>query len=316
MIIIPNDEIDVHIDMGNLNQAIALLLGCLLISISALCLKTCPLTPNAARHRHHCMNNVMNTGTSARQCATTDSSAEDIDRIILESELILSRTNGNEVFTTEELDSLCDSFRHLANLSKVELDYQQLTDFAQRVIHLSFKQSFSRTEEAAKDLGQIIGRPGTDAFRSMFHRVLADGGWDNALEYASTRFQSSSGKDIINAMPQSSSSSIDTTRKHKKPWVVLVTGLNGIRKTTSIHAPWFRTVLYEALSAQLIHTDVTIDDLPVGNNSFFRQLDFLVATVANAEFKRLYSLRDVKSYAMLKNAIFARYRNLAEICGR
>ncbi len=51
--------------------------------------------------------------------------------------------------------------------------------------------------------------------------------------------------------------------------------------------------------------------LPTGSNCFFRQLDYVVATLANDEFKALYELRDehVAAYAELKDAIFSR-------CGR
>ena len=39
-----------------------------------------------------------------------------------------------------------------------------------------------------------------------------------------------------------------TTLSHvKKPWVVLVTGVNGIRKTTSVYQPWFKKALAAAL---------------------------------------------------------------------
>jgi len=241
-----------------------------------------------------------------------DSSTGVNNSIMLESESILGRTNRNEVFTVDELVSLQNSFRNLASLANLELDYEQLTHFAKRVVHLSFKQSFSRTEEAARDLRMILPMPGTNPFKQMFHRVLTDGGWDRALQYASARSQQLSSE----GWTTTSQSSLEAVAMKYKPWAVLVTGLNGIRKTTSINAPWFKTILYEALSAQLVHTDITIDDLPIGSNSFFRQLDFIVATVANSEFKRLYGLQDVNSYATLKNAIFARYRNLAEICGK
>jgi len=240
-----------------------------------------------------------------------DSSTGVNNSIMLESESILGRTNRNEVFTVDELVSLQNSFRNLASLANLELDYEQLTHFAKRVVHLSFKQSFRRTEEAARDLRMILPMPGTNPFKQMFHRVLTDGGWDRAFQYASARSQQLSSE----MWTTTSQLSLEAAPMKYKPWAVLVTGLNGIRKTTSINAPWFRTILYEALSAQLVHTDITIDDLPIGSNSFFRQLDFIVATVANSEFKRLYGLQDVNSYATLKNAIFARYRNLAEICG-
>ena len=56
-------------------------------------------------------------------------------------------------------------------------------------------------------------------------------------------------------------------------------------------------------------------ELPNGSNSFFRQLDYMVATVSNEEFQALYRIEDTALYAKLKDAIFSRYRTFAEIIG-
>jgi hypothetical protein len=139
---------------------------------------------------------------------------------------------------------------------------------------------------------------------------------------------------------------------------VLVTGLNGIRKTSSIYQPWFAAVLAEALTLSRAGAvtgadtgadacsseSVSVDDMPSGNNSFFRQLDFIVATLANNDFRTLYEthppihspinphphsphqhqqqdqdqnqyLDVVTSYARTKDAIFARHRKAAEVVG-
>ena len=66
----------------------------------------------------------------------------------------------------------------------------------------------------------------------MFLRVLSEGNWEKAKVYAKR-------KALKN--PQKSG------EQQKKPWVVLVTGLNGIRKTSSINSSWFQQVLFEAL---------------------------------------------------------------------
>ena len=100
-----------------------------------------------------------------------------------------------------------------------------------------------------------------------------------------------------------------------KPWVVVVCGLNGIRKTTSIYQPWFQDLLRNALSSQYCGE---VEDLPTGKNSFFRQLDFMIATVACEDFRELYAkvgLIDVAEYSKIIDAIFARYRTLAEMVG-
>ena len=108
--------------------------------------------------------------------------------------------------------------------------------------------------------------------------------------------------------------------KNKKPWVVLVTGLNGIRKTTSIYQKFFKKLLSEAIVTPTTTTTtiVNIDDLPDGNNSFFRQLDYMLATLANNEFEKLYtdfSDKPVADYSKQKASIFKRYRMLAEMLG-
>lgn len=104
------------------------------------------------------------------------------------------------------------------------------------------------------------------------------------------------------------------------PWVVLVTGLNGIRKTTSVHQPWFKQALANALGGNAMPYAGTTETLPTGTNSFFRQLDYMIATVANEEFRSLYlqtagEAGDLAVYSEIKAGIFARYRTLAEMIG-
>jgi hypothetical protein len=106
---------------------------------------------------------------------------------------------------------------------------------------------------------------------------------------------------------------------------------SGIRKTTSMYQAWFPRLLHEALvhpSSGNVAT-MTEDILPTGFNSFFRQLDHMIATLCNEEFTNLYALtRDmwqesteeptsdiVKAYSDLKAAIFTRYRTLSELLG-
>ncbi len=83
---------------------------------------------------------------------------------------------------------------------------------------------------------------------------------------------------------------------------VLVTGLNGIRKTTTINSLHFATLLQSALKET--KSDVP-SALPTGANSFYRQLDYMIATIANSEFMNLYS-NGGEHYIEYKNAIFSR----------
>jgi hypothetical protein len=92
---------------------------------------------------------------------------------------------------------------------------------------------------------------------------------------------------------------------------VLVTGVNGIRKTTSVYQAWFK----HALALALDDFDGDEEDLPGGGDSFFRQLDFMIATVANERFRALYAESDRGAYSKAKQDIFASFRCAAEMLG-
>ena len=97
-----------------------------------------------------------------------------------------------------------------------------------------------------------------------------------------------------------------------QPWLVLITGLNGIRKTTCLAQPWFSLLLS---SSFLTSTSYSPDDLPAASNSFFRQLDHILATVVNKEFHSLYQSMDYTNYKKIKETIYLKYRLFAEIFG-
>eukprot|EP00808_Paulinella_micropora_P006020 g11364.t1 len=139
-------------------------------------------------------------------------------------------------------------------------------------------------------------------------RVLEGGGWTRALHFAQQQQPS------------------------YRPWVVLVCGLNGVRKTTATYQSWFPELLARSLrppasSASSSQLQLPRSELPCGNNSFFRQLDYVIATAANQEFKTLYELvpvmrqelgdheKEVSIYSAIKSSIFSRYRTLAELFG-
>ena len=215
---------------------------------------------------------------------------------LLEAERLelVQRTKNNVPFNTDELDSIIKSFRNIVPAG-AQLDESRLKEFIEKYAHMTHKV-WEKTDEAAKILCTILNDPSDPTFQAMFQRVLNEGGYSTALQHARTQRK---------------------TKKLSKPWVVLVTGLNGIRKTTAMQQPWFETVLHEALASQLKDMDETVDmgDLPTAKNSFFRQLDFMVATIANEEFRKLYKMKEVGIYAKHKDAVFARYRTMAEILG-
>eukprot|EP00607_Mallomonas_marina_P004399 CAMPEP_0182436910 /NCGR_PEP_ID=MMETSP1167-20130531/84369_1 /TAXON_ID=2988 /ORGANISM="Mallomonas Sp, Strain CCMP3275" /LENGTH=431 /DNA_ID=CAMNT_0024629591 /DNA_START=1 /DNA_END=1296 /DNA_ORIENTATION=+ len=165
-------------------------------------------------------------------------------------------------------------------------------------------KDWSATEKSADKLAELIGGPDDILFRHTFHRVLGDGNWEGALQ---------------SIMPnEAEQTEVNPTKRAKynkssaKPWVVLITGLNGIRKSTSVYQPWFKEVLHQALGDDF---NGSIEELPSGNDSFFRQLDFMIATLANEEFRKLYGITDLIEYSRAKAEIFVRYRTLAEMLG-
>jgi hypothetical protein len=107
-----------------------------------------------------------------------------------------------------------------------------------------------------------------------------------------------------------------------------------------MYQPWFKDVLGEAISGPTSTNVGRVDSeppkvvLPDGTNSFFRQLDHMIATLCNEEFSRLYAYsRDlttivangsqrlppskdtIRLYSDLKAAIFTRYRTVSELLG-
>jgi len=194
----------------------------------------------------------------------------------------------HEPFTSLEIES---SVQSLQNFFDSELDWQEYRELLARSAHLTHKD-WTKTENAAETLSHILARLKRPFFRRVFRRVLEDGHWDAAVKAAERR-------------PLS-----------EKPWVVLVTGVNAIRKTTAIYQPWFREILHQALIGEYHSSAPAKHELPFGGNSFFRQLDFVIATMANEEFRKLYKFGDdVDLYSAFKASIFARYRTVAEIAG-
>ena len=186
-----------------------------------------------------------------------------------------------------------DIIRSLRNLVKRDdnsIDWNKLEQFIRDKAENSYK-NWQQTSLWADQLESIIGSPTDQMFQDIFERVLIDGNWYGALEKSKSEHHN---------------------------WIVLVTGLNGIRKTTSIYQPWFKSVLQEALGDALSDDAALIDSLPIGQNSFFRQLDFMIATLANENFRTLYSKTNSLStseYSSQKDIIFKNYRTIAEILG-
>lgn len=237
------------------------------------------------------------------------------------------------------------------------IDWPSLRSFIADSAHVSHKD-WAKTEDAGDALAAIINTPDHNAaFRSMMERVLVDGNWPGAADHAAkmNRCNSTAKQEQKSNTAKTHDNDSDSGGHDARPWIVLVTGLNGIRKTSAIYQPWFKDILLEALqlhpqpqpqpqqssssqsppsahSSSLSSAAVSSassssafplrrDDLPDGSDSFFRQLDYMITTLAHRAFAKLYTEYDstvqaeIDAYAKAKDAIFQRYRKLAESLG-
>lgn len=251
------------------------------------------------------------------------------------------RASSNAPFTQMELQQMQQSFYNLfqdkltdtpcsndntSTKDTIENMWKELEILIQKYGHLSHKD-WAQTKTSSEILTNILlpNNDGlTDDFKNMFYRVLHEGNWESALSHAAEN------------------------NNNNKPWAVLVTGVNGIRKTTSIYQSWFPTLLQEALVLPSSNNQLTKEApssllLPTGQNSFFRQLDHMIATISNYNFQQLYEFTSqshdfnisstessssslsssvnppskeiIQLYSNYKASIFKRYRTLSEILG-
>ena len=117
------------------------------------------------------------------------------------------------VLSDSELELALSSLQEAGSATHA-LDWPGLRALLARAAHLPHKD-WARTEAAAAELEAILSEPADATFRDLFQRVLRDGNWPEAEQAAASRTA--------------------------KPWVVLVTGVNGIRKTSAVYQPWFKT---------------------------------------------------------------------------
>lgn len=184
------------------------------------------------------------------------------------------------------------------------IDWAAYRELLATSAHKSHKD-WDETSKNAERLSDIVKGPGYAVFQRLFERVLVDGNWYGA--------------------------EAEAAKRAGKPWAVLVTGVNGIRKTSSVYQPWFKEALKKALADQYSDqvmpppaptstslvsdlaaaapslnpealTPQQADELPDGASSFFRQLDYMIATVANEDFRALYQIQDITLYASLVRA--------------
>jgi hypothetical protein len=246
---------------------------------------------------------------------------------------MVDRAKDGIPLTEEEIQDIVNGVQNLVP-KDAPVDFAGLQGLLKEVAHLSHKD-WGVTSSNSDKLLETLSIASTDDnkdstpdsyplsshARQFLERILQDGNWDGAVEAARKR------------------------PPDQGPWAVLVTGVNGIRKTTSMYQPWFGQLLSEALitpkekeswsTAKKQKTEPqTPESLPTGSNSFFRQLDHMICTVCNEEFGRLYkwaaselpepkegedapvpSEQVVEQYSEYKAGIFSRYRTLSELLG-
>ena len=242
-----------------------------------------------------------------------------------------SRASERSPLTREELSDVINSLHNITP-QDANFDWVALERLLSEIAHISHKD-WHVTDRNSERLAGVLLADGdglTSAqAQQMFERILHEGNWEGAVSHA----------DAMNIRG----------KKHK-PWAVLVTGVNGIRKTSSIYQPWFSKVLMEALDSPSSSTTTenvdacdtyafSLEKLPTGQNSFFRQLDHMIATLCNEDFSMLYALTGaqlenninpniaeddinnqppkdlIEKYSNLKGSIFTRYRTISELLG-
>ena len=239
--------------------------------------------------RRPTMRNIDATLSVLAEESSTALSSETIDDRI--KQMAEHAKNGTPM-TQEEVTDICNGLKNLAPIvddkdAEKEIDFVQLRLLLQKVAHLSHKD-WAVTSGNSDALCSVLGveakapsagskRERDDTYpiapngRQLLERVIKEGNWDGAVENASR----------------------DDRPTDEKSWAVLVTGVNGIRKTTSMYQPWFSDLLTEALvcpeTEKESESKVSCETLPNGSNSFFRQLDHMICTLCNEEFMRLYA---------------------------
>lgn len=326
--------------------------------------KTVQETAAAAAGRTHSSSRLFtvdNRSESSLSIQLQDVQDLDIEQLSREMN---ERAKEAQPFTVQEMDEIMKSFENVMPADS-GISLEQLRELIQAVGHLPHKD-WERTGESAQKLQDILlESPPTSSrqsdnddddddlnasshglsleFQQIFKRVIEEGNWNAAAAYAATQ----------NYKCDSNSRNNKGSNGTNKPWAVLVTGVNGIRKTTSVYQPWFQQLLHEALIPPSISSSSTattsttststggnVSSLPTGENSFFRQLDHMIITIINHNFQKLYAMTAlshdfenqhghekeeksgqdppsavIQKYSNYKAAIFSRYRTLSEILG-
>jgi len=272
-----------------------------------------------------CTHRAANRLPPLRKMASSSLSEDDIAnaaKVMVErTDSMSSRAKERVPLTSDELQDVINSLHNITP-HDANIDWKALEQLLSDIAHLSHKD-WHVTGKNSDKMAEILlpggGLATSQTSHQMFERIMHEGNWDGAIAHAQS---------VKDKKSDAQSNCINMN-----PWAVLVTGVNGIRKTTSIYQPWFSKVLKEALiapttiDAASIPSEIPLDMLPNGDNSFFRQLDHMITTLCNEDFSMLYALTCaqlendpppkelISKYSNLKASIFSRYRTLSELLG-
>ena len=149
-------------------------------------------------------------------------------------EAMKEAASRNVPFTDDELGNVLLSLQTLAPPDNA-IDWGGLRSLLSASAHLSHKD-WAWTQATAQKLSELLGGPDDAAFRTIFSRVLGEA---HALLHAlyhpltHSRAPGDGGWDVAASATAARPAAF-------QPWVVLVTGVNGIRKTSSVYQPWFK----------------------------------------------------------------------------
>lgn len=163
---------------------------------------------------------------------------------------MVHRANEGIPLNDDEIEGICNGIQNLVP-QDAPIDFEELKELLKNVAHLSHKNwgvtsansdKLSRSLSISSDDESVSSSPLSSHAQQLLERILKDGNWKGAVEKA-TPIGSGDGK----------------------PWAVLVTGVNGIRKTTSMYQPWFGELLAEAICPPMDAPDTEIPtNLPTG----------------------------------------------------
>lgn len=144
------------------------------------------------------------------------------------------RAKTGDTMTDEEVSIICDGIANLIPKdAPIDDNFEGLRNVVQKAAHLSHKD-WSRTSRNSDVLSRSLSIDSNNDesddvisqhAQQLLERILMEGNWDGAKAHSTSALKG----------------------KSEKPWAVLVSGVNGIRKTTSMYQPWFEELLSEAL---------------------------------------------------------------------